>query len=52
MNWNTRFLSTPVIGDMAQKIASAQANSEAYKISDHFAQFLQAHVVAILWTVL
>lgn len=44
MNWNKRLLSTPVIGDITKKIASAKASREAHSISDHFTQFLQPHI--------
>ncbi|WP_057832598.1 PEP-CTERM/exosortase system-associated acyltransferase [Colwellia sp. TT2012] len=44
MNWNQRFLSTPIIANITKKIVSARASREAHSISKHFTQFLQPHV--------
>jgi len=41
MSWSKKFLSTPVIGDVAKKIVSMKVNSDAMNIAEHFTNFLQ-----------
>jgi len=44
MNWNTRLLNTPIIGDITKKIVSMKVNHDAYSISAHFSQFLEPQI--------
>lgn len=41
MSWSKKLLKTPIIGDMAKKVASVKVNNDAKNIAEHFTQFLQ-----------
>lgn len=41
MSWSKTLLNTPVIGNVAKKVASAKISSDAKNIAGHFTQFLQ-----------
>lgn len=44
MSWSKKLLKTPVIGDVAKRVISMKANSEAGNIAAHFTQFLQPEI--------
>ena len=44
MNWNKRFLDTPIFGNIIKRIVSAKASKKANSIAKHFNQFLHPHV--------
>lgn len=44
MSWNKRLLNTPIIGDIAKKVASIKVDHDAQSIAHHFTQFLHPEV--------
>ena len=46
MSWSKKILQTPIIGDMAKKVASVKVNHDAQNIASHFTQFLQPEIAS------
>jgi N-acyl amino acid synthase of PEP-CTERM/exosortase system len=44
MSWSKKILNTPLIGDVAKKVASVKVSHDAQNIAQHFIQFLQPEV--------
>lgn len=41
MSWGKKILKTPIIGEVAKKVASMKVNHDVHNIATHFTQFLQ-----------
>lgn len=44
MNWSKKLLKTPIIGDVAKKVASVKVSHDAHNIAEHFTKFLEPQV--------
>ena len=41
MSLSKKILNTPIIGDVAKKVASVKVNHDAHSIAEHFTKYLQ-----------
>jgi len=46
MSWSKKLFNTPIISDVATKIASLKVSSDAKNIAEHFTTFLQAELAS------